>query len=71
MKPQFIAPDYGKHNEDLEVSIRRVKASGAWKKLDTIILIPAAGEIPTKVVSGLLNLYSPPNNSVYKIFAVG
>ena len=71
MKPQFICPDYGKHNADLEASIKRVKASGAWKKLDTIILIPAAGEIPTKVVASWLNLYSPPNNSVYRMFAVG
>lgn len=71
MKPQFIAPDYGKHNADLEATIARVKDSSAWKKLDTIILTPASGTIPTKVVASWLNLYSPPNNSIYRLFAVG
>ena len=71
MKPQFVAPDYGKHNADLEASIARVKGTAAWKKLDTIILIPAAGSVPTKAVASWMNLYSPPNNAVYRMFAVG
>jgi hypothetical protein len=71
MRPQFIAPDIGKHNANLEDTIARVKDSAAWKKLDTIILIPAAGTIPTKVVASWWNMYAPPNNGLYRIFAVG
>jgi hypothetical protein len=71
MKPQFIAPDYGKHNAQLESSIARVEASAAWKKLDTIVLVPAGPTVPTKVVASWWNLYSSPNNQLFRMFAVG
>lgn len=71
MKPQIIAPDFGKHNADLDASIRRINESAAWKKLDTIILTPAGGTIPTKVVASWLNMYGPPNNRLFRMFAVG
>jgi len=71
MKPQFIAQDYGKHNANLEASIARVESSSAWKKLDTIILVPAGTSVPTKVVASWWNLYSSPNNQLYRMFAVG
>jgi len=32
MKPQFVAPDYGKHNADMEATIARVEAlPGKWR----------------------------------------
>ena len=71
MKPQFIAQDYGKHNAEMDATIARVKDSAAWKKLDTIVLIPAGGTVPTKVVASWWNMYSPPNNQLYRMFAVG
>jgi hypothetical protein len=71
MTPQFIAPDYGRHNADLELAAKRVSESSVWKNLSTIMLVPAAGTIPTKVVSSWLNLYSAPNNQFYRMFAVG
>jgi hypothetical protein len=71
MKPQFIAPDVGKHNADVEASAQRVIESAAWKNLSTILLVPAGGTVPTKVVASWLNLYSPPNNQIYRMFAVG
>jgi hypothetical protein len=71
MKPQFIAPDVGKHNLDVEASTQRVIDSAAWKNLSTIVLVPAGGTVPTKVVASWLNLYSPPNNQIYRMFAVG
>jgi hypothetical protein len=71
MTPQFIAPDFGKHNANLEIAARRIAESSHWKNLSTIILIPAGGTIPTKVVSSWLNLYSAPNNQLYRMFAVG
>jgi hypothetical protein len=71
MKPQIVATEFGRHNADLEASINRVKDSQAWKKLDTIILVPAGGTVPTKVVAAWLNLYAPPNNQIYRMFAMG
>lgn len=71
MKPQFVAPDYGKHNADLEASITRVRGSAAWKKLDTIMLIPAGATVPVKCVMSWMNLYMPPNNQLYRMAAVG
>ena len=71
MKPQFIAPDYGKHNATLESSIARVSESSAWKKLDTIILIPSAPMVSVKCVMSWMNLYMAPNNQLYRMAAVG
>lgn len=71
MKPQLFAPDYGRHNADLEVAARRIADSASWKNLSTIVLVPAGGSIPTKVVSSWLNLYGSPNNQLYRMFALG
>lgn len=71
MKPQFIVPSAGAHNEDIEKSITRVKDGSAWRRLDTIILIPADGTVPTKVLASWWNLITPPNNAVFRMFAVG
>lgn len=71
MKPQIVTPDYGKHNADMDATIRRVTESSAWKKLDTIVIIPAGPTIPTKVVMSWMNLYSPPNNQLFRMPTVG
>lgn len=71
MKPQIICPDYGKHNQQIDEAIKRVKDTSVWKKLDTIVLIPAGGTVPTKVVASWWNMYSPPNNGLFRMFAVG
>ena len=67
MKPQILVPDYGHHNASIEASGKRVADSAAWKKLDTVMVIPAGAEVPTKVVMSWLNLYGPPNNSLFRI----
>ena len=71
MKPQIVAPDFGRHNADLDATVRRLKGDSSWKKLDCIMLVPAGGQIPTKVVASWLNLYSPPNNKFYRMFCMG
>jgi hypothetical protein len=68
LKPQLVAPDYGKHNADLEASITRVKGTAAWKRLDTIMIVPTDGSIDTKTVSALMNMYAPPNNQLYRMW---
>jgi hypothetical protein len=71
LKPQIVAPDVGRNNLDLDAAIRRVSATSSWKRLDTIMLIPAGGTVPTKVVASWLNLMAPPNNRFYRMFCVG
>lgn len=71
MKPQIVAPDYGKHNADLDATVKRVTESAAWKKLDTVMLIPAGGQVPTKAALSWLNLYGAPNNSLFRLPTVG
>ena len=71
IKPCLVAPDYGKHNAHLDEAVRRVNKSSSWKKLDCIWLTPAGDTIPTKVVASWLNVYAPPNNKFFRMFAVG
>lgn len=71
MQPQIVAPDVGINNANLDAVIKRVSATSNWKRLDTIMLIPAGGSIPTKTVASMLNLMAPPNNKFYRMFCVG
>lgn len=71
MSPQIVVPDYGKHNDDIEATIKRVTDSSAWKKLDTVMIIPAGPQVPTKTVLSWLNMYAPPNNQFVRLPAVG
>ena len=71
LKPQILAADAGYHNANMDATIKRVKESSNWKRLDTIMITPAGGSIPTKIVMSMLNCYAPPNNSFYRMFAAG
>lgn len=71
MNPQIIVPDTGYHNKDITAAINRLEAEGAYADLSSVLLIPAFGAVPTKVVSSWWNSYFPPNQQVYKVFAVG
>lgn len=71
MTPQIIAPDYGKHNQMLDEAVRRLDYQGAYKDLSTIILVPAFGSVPTKCVASWMNLISPPNGKLYRMWALG
>jgi hypothetical protein len=69
--PCIIAPDYGKHNQMMDEALKRLDVSGVYKDLSTIIIIPSLGAIPPKVVSSWLNLMNPPNQKVFRLFAMG
>lgn len=72
MQPTIISSyDGGKHNADLDQTITRLSQTAQWKDLSTIVIVPAGGSIPTRVVSSWLNLMSPPNNKMIRLFAVG
>lgn len=70
-KPEILAPDYGKHNQMMDEAIKRLDASGVYKDLSTIVLIPALGPIPPKVVSSWINLMPAPNQKLYRMFIMG
>lgn len=71
MQPQIIVPDTGYHNQDLTKSASRLKKEGTYADMSCVVLIPAFGTVPTKVVASWWNTYFPANQQVYKIFATG
>lgn len=71
IKPQIVAPDYGEHNRTIDSAIRRVKENSDWKKLDTILIVPAGGTVPTKAVASWMDMYNPPNNKFFRMWALG
>lgn len=72
LNPQIVSSyDEGKHNAHIHDTIARLELEGAYKDLSTIILIPALGTVPTKAVASWLNLYSPPNQKIVRMFAMG
>lgn len=71
MQPQIIAPDYGQHNAMLDTAIKRLDYSGVYKDLSTIIITPGFGSMPTKCVASWLNMITPPNQKVFRMWALG
>lgn len=71
MKPQIVMPEVGRHNENLEASAGRILEGGSWKKQRVIVILPAAGSIPTKVALAHWQLIFPPNQAVYRMAALG
>ena len=72
MNPQIISSyAAGQHNDDLTATITRLSADRSYKDLSTIIIVPAFDKVPTKAVAAWWNLYAPPNQKLYKLFALG
>lgn len=71
MKPQIVMNDSGFHNSDLDVTRSRLLKSGSWKNQRIVVVIPAAASIPSKVYLSHLCMAFPPNNSVYRMLALG
>ncbi len=72
MIPQIAMPEIGQHNKDLEKSINRLKQSGTYKDLSTIIICPTRGQIPAKVVQSWMGLMKPMNQKVIgPMFGIG
>lgn len=72
MKPQIISSvDTGLNNQNLEVTVKRIKKSGYYKDLSCILIIPALDSIPTRVVASWLAMFSPPNQKIARLFAAG
>jgi hypothetical protein len=64
-------PDAGRHNADLGISTQRILEGATWKKQRVIVIIPSAPMISAKVALSHWNLIFPPNQSVYRMLALG
>ncbi len=64
MKPALTVYDGGGyHNADLAKSHSRILKGNTWKKQRIVVILPAAGTIPTKVALAFRNIAFPPNQS--------
>lgn len=67
--PQIFSCDLGGvHNSNLNKSITRLDRAGQYKDLSTIIISPGFGSMPTKCVASWLNMFSPPNAKIARLF---
>lgn len=72
MKPEIIiGVDPGRHNQDMEATLKRLEKDGAYKDMSCILIIPCIGSVPVKVVSAWWNMYFPPNQKVMKMYPTG
>lgn len=73
MSEPNIYSDYaaGSHNTDLQKTINRLKKDMAYKDLSTIIITPATGAVPVRVIQSWESLMTPPNNKVVRLYAEG
>lgn len=58
----------GKHNQDLESSIKRIKRGRAYEDLSTLWLTVTRGEVPSAVLPSWFAVQTPMNQAVAKIF---
>lgn len=69
---QLIVQDFqGINNGDLGKTSARLMKGASWKRQRIVVVIPAAETIPAKVYLSHINLGFPPNNSVFRILAMG
>jgi hypothetical protein len=72
MQPTIISSyDAGRHAADLAQTVSRLDQEAQWRDLSLLVIVPAGGSVPTRVVSAWWNLMMPPNNRSVKLFAVG
>lgn len=70
-KPEIVSYDFGRHNEMLAWSTKRMQDSAQWKRQRVVVILPASNSISTKVALSHWNLIFPPNNGVYRMIALG
>lgn len=67
--PQIVSLELGgSHNRNLERSISRLRGTGAYKDLSTVIITPGFGSMPTKCVASWLSMMAPPNGKVARLW---
>lgn len=72
MNPQLVSADFaGVNNSNIDKTAARLTRGASWKKQRIIVVVPAGESIPAKVYLSHVNLGFPPNQSVYRILALG
>lgn len=72
MQPQIISSyDGGIHNADLEKTYSRLSQEGSYRDLSTVVIMPALASVPTKAVASWMSMYSPPNQRIVRLWAMG
>ena len=74
VKPQLVVQDLhaaGRHNSDIEKTIKRLDKSKHWKRQRIVTLLPTSETIAAKVALSHWNLAYPPNNDSMKMLAIG
>lgn len=61
----------GRHNADLDASRARILEGGTWKRQRVVVVLPSAAMIPAQVALSHWNLLFPPNQSVFRMLALG
>lgn len=71
MKPELVSYSFGRHNEWIEASTKRLSDGALWKRQRVVIVIPADTRMSSKVALSHWNLVMPPNQAVTRILAIG
>jgi hypothetical protein len=72
LQPQILSSyEAGYHSVNLENTVSRLSKEYAYKDLSCIQIVPAFGSIPTKAVASWLNMFTPPNQKFFRMFAMG
>ena len=63
--------DSGRHNRDLQATVKRLERNKSYKDLSTIVLIPSRGMISARIVVSWMHLMRPPNNKTTEMIVQG
>ena len=61
----------GRHSANLEQTISRLDQDTSWRDLSCIMITPAGGSVPMRVVAAWENVFAPPNNRFVRLVAMG
>lgn len=72
-EPQIIVGSYdgGHHNEDMEVSSKRIRDGKAYRDLSTVCVIPTRGVIPARAAESWMALMAPMNQAFTRVWISG
>lgn len=63
-----MSKGYGKHNESLDESIKRLKKGRAYEDLSTIWLTVTRGQVPSAVLPSWFRVQTPMNTPIVRVF---
>ena len=67
-EPKIFGYDPGFHNSHMGDTVNRLTKEGCYKDQSVVMIIPALNTVATKAASSWLNLMSPPNGKMVRLF---